>query len=159
MRTHSPSAHTAASGVLPPIIWLQRALGVAVDGALGSVKLAAARGANPDKLKAHLLSKRLRLMAGLLNWPSFSRCWSRRVADLPVEGADALDPVTAMLETGGKVIDKLWPDPARAAQANPQLIELHESVAVAQIAGQLEIHNSESESPNRFTSGWGSLIG
>lgn len=72
----------AASGVRQSILWLQRALGVAADGVLGPVTLAAAQAANPDKLKARLLSQRLRFMAGLSNWPSFSRGWSRRVADL-----------------------------------------------------------------------------
>ena len=72
----------AASGVRQSVLWLQRALGVAADGVLGPVTLAAARAANPDKLKARLLSQRLRFMAGLSNWPSFSRGWSRRVADL-----------------------------------------------------------------------------
>jgi len=72
----------AASGVRQSVLWLQRALGVAADGVVGPVTLAAARAANPDKLKARLLSQRLRFMAGLSNWPSFSRGWSRRVADL-----------------------------------------------------------------------------
>ena len=72
----------AASGVRQSILWLQRALGVAADGILGPVTLAAAHAAKPDKLKARLLSQRLRFMAGLSNWPSFSRGWSRRVADL-----------------------------------------------------------------------------
>ena len=72
----------AASGVRQSILWLQRALGVAADGVLGPVTIAAANAANPDRLKARLLSQRLRFMAGLSNWPSFSRGWSRRVADL-----------------------------------------------------------------------------
>ena len=72
----------AASGVRQSILWLQRALGVAADGVLGPVTLAAAHVANPDRLKARLLSQRLRFMAGLSNWPSFSRGWTRRVADL-----------------------------------------------------------------------------
>ena len=72
----------AASGVRQSVLWLQRALGVAADGVLGPVTLAAAHAANPDKLKARLLSQRLRFMAGLSNWPSFSRGWSHRIADL-----------------------------------------------------------------------------
>jgi len=70
------------SGVRQSILWLQRALGVSADGVLGPVTLAAAQAANPDKLKARLLSQRLRFVAGLSNWPSFSRGWSRRIADL-----------------------------------------------------------------------------
>jgi lysozyme family protein len=72
----------AASRVRRSILWLQRALGVAADNVLGPVTLAAANDANPDRLKARLLSQRLRFMAGLSNWPSRSRGWSRRVADL-----------------------------------------------------------------------------
>lgn len=72
----------AASGVKQSILWLQRALRVNADGILGPVTLGAAHAADPDKLKARLLSQRLRFMAGLSNWPSFSRGWSRRIADL-----------------------------------------------------------------------------
>ena len=71
-----------ASGVRQSTLWLQRALGVPADGILGPATLAAAQAAKPEKLKAKLLSQRLRFMAGLSNWPSFSRGWSRRVADL-----------------------------------------------------------------------------
>ena len=34
------------------------------------------------ELARPLLAQRLRFMAGLANWPSFSRGWSRRMADL-----------------------------------------------------------------------------
>jgi lysozyme family protein len=47
-----------ASGVRQSTLWLQRAL------------------------KARLLAQRLRYMAGLAHWPSFSRGWGRRMADL-----------------------------------------------------------------------------
>lgn len=72
----------AASGVRQSILWLQRALGVVDDGVIGPKTLAAALSADPQVLKAKLLAQRLRFMAGLSNWPSFSRGWSRRVADL-----------------------------------------------------------------------------
>jgi hypothetical protein len=42
----------------------------------------AARVADPQVLKARLLAQRLRFKAGLANWSSFSRDWSRRIADL-----------------------------------------------------------------------------
>ena len=64
------------------ILWLQRALKVVDDGVIGPKTLAAARAADPQVLKARLLAQRLRFMAGLANWPSFSRGWSRRMADL-----------------------------------------------------------------------------
>jgi len=71
----------------------------------------------------------------------------------------ALDPVTAMLDIGGKVIDRLWPDPLQAAQAKLELIKLQQSGDLAQIAGQLEINEAEAASPNAFTSGWRPFIG
>lgn len=62
--------------------WLQRALGVADDGVIGLKTLAAANAANPDALRMRMLSQRLRFMAGLSNWPAFSRGWATRIASL-----------------------------------------------------------------------------
>ena len=62
--------------------WLQRALGVADDGVIGPKTLAAANAANPDALRMRMLSQRLRFMAGLTNWPAFSRGWAIRIASL-----------------------------------------------------------------------------
>ena len=39
----------------------------------------------------------------------------------------ALDPVTAVLDIGGKLIDRMWPDPAQAATAKLELIKLQQS--------------------------------
>jgi lysozyme family protein len=72
----------AASGVRQSTLWLQRALRVTDDGVIGPKTLAAAQAAEPQVLKARLLAQRLRFMAGLGNWPAFSRGWSRRMADL-----------------------------------------------------------------------------
>ncbi len=71
-----------ASGVRQSILWLQRAVGVTDDGVIGPKTVAAARAADPQRLKARLLAQRIRFLVGLSNWPSFSRGWSRRVADL-----------------------------------------------------------------------------
>lgn len=62
--------------------WLQRALGVADDGVIGPRTLAAAHAANPDALRMRILGQRLRFMAGLTNWPAFSRGWAIRIASL-----------------------------------------------------------------------------
>jgi hypothetical protein len=71
----------------------------------------------------------------------------------------AIDPVTAMLDIGGKVIDRLWPDPVQAAQAKLELFKLQQSGDLAQIAGQLEINKVEAASSNPFTSGWRPFVG
>jgi lysozyme family protein len=72
----------AASGVRQSTLWLQRALKVVDDGVIGPKTLAAAQAADPQVLKVRQLAQRLRFMVGLANWPSFSRGWSRRMADL-----------------------------------------------------------------------------
>lgn len=70
------------SGVGQSIRWLQRALGVADDGKLGPVTLGKAHTEDPQALVRKLLAQRLRFMTDLKNWPSFSRGWARRIADL-----------------------------------------------------------------------------
>lgn len=70
------------SGVGQSVRWLQRALGVADDGKIGSVTLGAAKVANPEALLRAVLAQRLRFMTKLSNWPAFSRGWASRVADL-----------------------------------------------------------------------------
>lgn len=70
------------SGVGQSIRWLQRALGVADDGSLGPVSIGKAHTEDPEALVRKLLAQRLRFMTDLKNWPSFSRGWARRIADL-----------------------------------------------------------------------------
>lgn len=62
--------------------WLQRALGVADDGKIGPITIAHARQMDGDVLKGKLLAQRLKFMTNLTTWPSFSRGWARRIADL-----------------------------------------------------------------------------
>ena len=71
----------------------------------------------------------------------------------------ALDPVTALLDIGGKVIDRLWPDPTQAANAKLELIKLQQSGELQIIAGQLKINEVEAANPSVFVSGWRPAIG
>lgn len=71
----------------------------------------------------------------------------------------ALDPVTAVLDIGGKLIDRLWPDPAQKAAAQLELIKLQQSGELAQIVGQLEINKEEAKSSSIFVSGWRPAVG
>ena len=70
------------SGPAQATRWLQRALAVTADGVIGPKTLAAAYAHPPEKLLLAMLAQRLRFMAGLPNWPAFSRGWARRIADL-----------------------------------------------------------------------------
>jgi hypothetical protein len=71
----------------------------------------------------------------------------------------SLDPVSALLDIGGKVIDRVWPDPVQAATAKLELVKLQQSGELAAMAGQLEINKVEAASASVFVSGWRPFIG
>ena len=71
----------------------------------------------------------------------------------------ALDPVTAVLDIGGKLIDRMWPDPVQGSAAKLELIKLQQSGDLAQMTGQLEINKIEAASNSTFVSGWRPAIG
>lgn len=60
--------------------WLQRAAGVADDGLLGPVSLAAIRKAEPTDLVLRFNACRLEFYASLTTFPTFGKGWVRRVA-------------------------------------------------------------------------------
>ena len=51
----------------------------------------------------------------------------------------AFDPVSAAFDVGGKLIDRLWPDPAQRDLAKLKLMELQQSGALAQLAAETEL--------------------
>lgn len=46
-------------------------------------------------------------------------------------------PILEIFNIGGKIIDKIWPDPAQADQAKLKLLELQQSGELAQIQADL----------------------
>lgn len=71
----------------------------------------------------------------------------------------AIEPITAALEIGGKLIDRLWPDKEKADAAKLELYRLNQSGELAQIVGQLKINEIEAANPKVFVSGWRPFIG
>jgi len=71
----------------------------------------------------------------------------------------SLDPVTALLDVGSKVIDRLWPDPIDANKAKLELYKLQQDGELQVIAGQLQINAVEAAHPSLFVSGWRPFIG
>jgi hypothetical protein len=71
----------------------------------------------------------------------------------------ALDPVSALLDIGGKVLDRVFPDPTQQAAARLELLKLQQSGELTQIAGQMEINKAEAANPSVFVSGWRPAIG
>lgn len=70
------------SGARQSVLWLQRAIGAAVDGQIGPQTLTMSRAAVPDFVVRRMLGERLRFMANLKNWPQNSRGWALRVAEI-----------------------------------------------------------------------------
>lgn len=62
------------------IRWLQKAAGVAEDGSIGPVTLAAVRKADPDDLVLMFNAIRLDFYTSLTTFATFGRGWTRRVA-------------------------------------------------------------------------------
>lgn len=71
----------------------------------------------------------------------------------------SLDPVTAILDVSGKIIERIWPDPAQAASAKFELFKLQQSGELSAIAGQLAINQAEATNPSLFVSGWRPFVG
>lgn len=69
------------------------------------------------------------------------------------------DPVTIGLEIGSKLIDRLWPDPTKAAEAKLELIKLQQSGELSIVLGQLEVNKVEAANPSVFVSGWRPFVG
>ena len=72
----------------------------------------------------------------------------------------ALDPVTALLDIGSRVIDRLWPDPTQAAAAKLELIKLQQSGELAAMAAetdlaknQIKVNEESAKSSSVFVSG------
>ena len=64
----------------------------------------------------------------------------------------ALDPLTAVADLAGTVINKIWPDKTEAEKAQLQ-------AAVMIVQSQLDINREEAKSSSVFVAGWRPFIG
>ena len=71
------------NGISRAGMWLQQALGVPVDGVVGSQTIAAASSCDVPAICTECLARRLHFMTGLATWPTFGMGWSRRLCGLP----------------------------------------------------------------------------
>lgn len=62
----------------------------------------------------------------------------------------ALDPITAALDIGGKLIERIFPDPAQRDAARLELLRLQQAGELAQIA----VNTEEARNPSVWVSGW-----
>lgn len=71
----------------------------------------------------------------------------------------SFEPISAVLDIGSKLIDRLWPDPVQAANAKLELAKLAQKGDLDEIAGQLKVNEVEAANPSIFVSGWRPFIG
>lgn len=78
----------------------------------------------------------------------------------------ALDPITAALDIGGKLIERFFPDPVKAGEAKLELAKMAASGELAQLTADTAIataqsstNTEEAKSANIFVSGWRPFIG
>ncbi len=92
------------SGPVQSVKWLQRALGVKVDGQLGEATLAAAAAyPDHDALIGAILDRRMTFLRALKTWPVFGKGWTRRIDEVRRGGqawATGLVPAPATPNVG-----------------------------------------------------------
>ncbi|MGU3492757.1 glycoside hydrolase family 108 protein [Xanthobacteraceae bacterium A53D] len=123
--------------------WLQRALGVAADGQVGAVTLAAAEAcADLPELVEAICDRRLAMLKNLSTWPVFGIGWGRRVAEVRAAGRqwvrEGAATTSAALRTAGAKapVGSATPVPPAAAAAG-LAAGGGLATALAEAAGQL----------------------
>ena len=69
-----------------------------------------------------------------------------------------MDPITAVLGLGGKLIDRFFPDPAQKAQAQITLLELAQKGELAEFTARAEIVKAEAASSHWLAANWRPLL-
>lgn len=65
----------------------------------------------------------------------------------------SISPLGALLDLGGKVLDRVFPDPTERAKAELELAKLQQNGELAVISRQLEVNIAEAQHPSIFVSG------
>lgn len=70
----------------------------------------------------------------------------------------AMDPLSAALEVGGKLIDRLWPDPTQRDQAKLQLLEMAQKGELAELSARAGIVQAEAASEHWLAACWRPIL-
>ena len=70
----------------------------------------------------------------------------------------AADPITAALNIGGQLIDRLWPDPGKRDQAKLALMEMAQKGELAELTGRAEIVKAEAASEHWLAANWRPIL-
>ena len=67
---------------------------------------------------------------------------------------EVMDPISAVLGIGGKLIDRLWPDPEQRAQAQLALMELAQKGELTELIERASIVKAEAQSDHWLAATW-----
>ena len=70
----------------------------------------------------------------------------------------SFDPITAALDIGGKLIDRLWPDPEKRDQAKLALMEMAQKGELAELTSRAEIVKTEAASEHWLAANWRPIL-
>jgi hypothetical protein len=70
-----------------------------------------------------------------------------------------MDPISAILNIGNTLINKLFPDPAEAAKAQLALLKMQQDGELAAMISQTDINKVEASSDSIFVAGWRPFVG
>jgi Holin of 3TMs, for gene-transfer release len=70
----------------------------------------------------------------------------------------ASDPITAALNIGSSLIERLWPDPAQQADAKLKLLALQQSGELSLITAQSNIITAEAQSESWLAKSWRPIL-
>jgi hypothetical protein len=71
----------------------------------------------------------------------------------------AFDPLTAILNIGNTVIDRLLPDKTKADEAKAELVKMAVTGDFETMKGQIQINIAEAASGSVFVAGWRPAVG
>ena len=78
----------------------------------------------------------------------------------------SFDPLTAALDVGKTLIEKIWPDPVKQSQEIRKLQELHQkgdlailNAEVQLLLGQINVNAAEANHKSIFVAGWRPFVG
>jgi Holin of 3TMs, for gene-transfer release len=70
----------------------------------------------------------------------------------------ALDPVSAVIGLGSRLIDRFLPDPAQKAAAQIALLEMAQKGELTEFAGKVEIIKTEAASEHWLAANWRPIL-
>ncbi|MAO21766.1 MAG: hypothetical protein CMJ25_13540 [Phycisphaerae bacterium] len=78
----------------------------------------------------------------------------------------SFDPLTAALDVGKSLIEKIWPDPVKQSEEIRKLQELHQkgdlavlNAEVQLLLGQINVNAAEAKHKSIFVAGWRPFVG